>query len=318
VQYEGAAAQVLGTAKLELLDDARLPPLADSGVISGGTAILKSQSACPFQAQARYRLLARSLESPHPGMDRRTSGMIIHEALDQLWRRWRNRDGLINAEHWRQQVSDAVGQAIRRLRLGDRKNRSAMLEIEHGRLCRLISALIEQEREREDFEIIDSEKSVEIDLPGLTLRTRSDRLDRTASGATLIIDYKSGLARVADWLGERPVDPQLLIYAVGSKAPVDGLAFAILKAGQIGYRGISTAPGEIPGVKSIDATRGLPEGVAEWDDLVDYWRKAVHGLAGEFTAGHAAVAPRDQSVCRYCDLTALCRRADLAYDARSR
>jgi len=317
-QYEGAATQVLGTAKLEFVDDFGLPPLAGSGVISGGTAVLKSQSACPFQAQARYRLFAKSLESPHPGLDRRTSGMIVHEALDQLWRRWRNRDGLISAENWRQQISDAVDKAIRQLRLGDRKNRTAMLEIEHGRLCQLINILIDQERERDDFEIIDSEKSISIELPGLTLRTRSDRLDRTASGATLIVDYKSGLARVGDWLGERPVDPQLLIYAVGSKAPVDGLAFAILKAGQVGYRGISTDPAEIPGVRSIDASRGLPEGVVEWPDLVAFWRKVVHGLADEFTGGRAAVAPRDPSVCRYCDLTALCRRADLAHDARTR
>ena len=310
----GAAWQTMNSASLIATGDFRLPPLPGDSVLAGGTAILKSQSACGFQAQARYRLGSTSLESPHPGLDRRVGGQIAHDALERLWRDWRDRDGLIRAQDWQAQVSEAVARAIRGLRWGDRKGRDAVLQIEHERLCRLIGLLVEQERERDDFKVIQTEKTVSIELPGLTLRTRSDRVDRLASGATLVIDYKSGAAKAGDWLGDRPVDPQLPIYATGMDPAPDGLAFASLKAGQVGYTGIGSDLIEIPGIRSVDKTRGLPEDVEDWCELTGFWRRTVLRLASEFTQGQAAVAPRDSQVCRYCELTALCRRHELARD----
>jgi ATP-dependent helicase/nuclease subunit B len=313
---KGAAWQSLGSAKLETITDCRLPTLPADSVMAGGTAILKSQSACAFQAQARFRLGSSALESPHPGLDRRVGGHIAHRALERLWRNWCGLDGLMNAANWQEQVSDALAQAIRGLRLGQRVGREVVLQIERERLSRLIGLLLDEERKRDDFEVIETEKSVSIDLPGLTLRTRSDRVDRLASGATMIVDYKSGAAKAGDWLGDRPIDPQLPIYALGSDRPPDGLAFASLKAGQVGYRGILSASAGVPGVRSVDETRGLPEGVGEWSELLGFWHRSVQKLADEFTQGHAAVAPRDNTVCRYCELTALCRRHELARDQR--
>ncbi len=313
----GAAWETLDSAQLDADSDYRLPALPGGGVMAGGTAILKSQSACAFQAQARYRLGSTSLDSPHPGVDRRVGGQIAHHALERLWGKWGNRDGLMSATDWQEQVSEAVGHAIHSLRWGDRKGRDAVLKIEHERLCTLIGLLLEQERERDDFKVIQTERLVSIDLPGLTLRTRSDRVDRVTSGATLIIDYKSGAARAGDWFGDRPVDPQLPIYAVGSERPPDGLAFAILKAGQVGYRGIASDPAGLPGVRSVDETRGLPEDVSTWSELIEFWHRTVLELANEFTQGLAAVAPRDNAVCRYCELAALCRRHELARELRN-
>jgi hypothetical protein len=94
----------------------------------------------------------------------------------------------------------------------------------------------------------------------------------------------------------------------------DGLAFASLKAGQVGYTGIGSDLIEIPGIRSVDKMRGLPEDVDDWCELTGFWRRTVLRLASEFTQGQAAVAPRDSQVCRYCELTALCRRHELARD----
>ena len=61
----------------------------------------------------------------------------------------------------------------------------------------------------------------------------------------IIIDYKTGLAKPADWLTERPDAPQLPLYAILSQAPrLEAVAFAQVRAGKdMGLHGFATSRG---------------------------------------------------------------------------
>ncbi len=302
--------ETVRSAPLNVSCELNLPALDPKKATAGGTAILRSQSACPFQAQAVFRLGARGLEIPHPGLDRRVAGNLAHRALNQLWRGWGNRSELAGDKDLARKTEQAVRSAMRHIRAGQRSGRESMLEIECQRLVALIGQLLNIELEREDFAILESEHGDDVSLAGLRLTTRPDRVDRLGSGAGMIIDYKTGTANARDWLHMRPAEPQLPIYLTAARQRVDCLAFASLKAGQVGYTGIAADEIGIPGVKAFDAVRDMPEGVDSWEALLAWWRARLEALARNFVAGLAAVDPRDSQACRYCELTAFCRRHD--------
>jgi ATP-dependent helicase/DNAse subunit B len=49
------------------------------------------------------------------------------------------------------------------------------------------------------------------------------------------------------------------------------------------------------------------KGAASWPSLIDDWRDHLELLASDFRAGRSEVNPRDNQVCKYCHLQALCR-----------
>jgi hypothetical protein len=101
-----------------------------------------------------------------------------------------------------------------------------------------------------------------------------------------------------DWLGPRPDDPQLPLYAVTAEEPVSALAFAKLRAGDMKFSGFSFSRNEIPGVPQAKS----------WEGLVEGWKKELGALAGGFASGEAPVDPkRGLKTCQNCDLHPLCR-----------
>jgi RecB family exonuclease len=136
-------------------------------------------------------------------------------------------------------------------------------------------------------------------LGPLKLRLRLDRVDATASGERLVIDYKTGRAAVPALLGERPDEPQLPLYLTVAEPDAGAIAFAQVRAGDMRFVGLARDPGVLPGTKAPDTT---------WDGQRAAWRAALARLADEFATGHAAVAPkRGAQTCRLCDLQPLCR-----------
>ena len=123
-------------------------------------------------------------------------------------------------------------------------------------------------------------------------------MDRLATGGHALIDYKTGRPTPNDWLGERPEDPQLPLYALNAKEDIAVVAFAKLKTGAMRYMGFSEGKEAIPGVKSA----------VDWDALIASWRKELESLGSGFAAGDARVDPKNLlKTCRYCDLQPLCR-----------
>jgi RecB family exonuclease len=181
------------------------------------------------------------------------------------------------------------------------------LNMEKERLALLMEEWLAVESRRIDFTAGGQETEKTFSVGGLVLSGRLDRIDRLAGGKELLIDYKTGKADPKDWLGDRPKEPQMMLYA--SSGQYRAVAFARLKRGECRFAGIAREADLLPGIKALDT--GKLDGVEDWDGLMEDWRTKVNRLAGAFMAGEAAVDPRDmgteQSACRYCEQKGLCR-----------
>jgi RecB family exonuclease len=145
-----------------------------------------------------------------------------------------------------------------------------------------------------------------LQIGGIAVDVRIDRIDRLPDGAHVILDYKTGAVSAGAWDGERPDEPQLPLYAVTDGGDVDALSFVRLSAQEVAFKGRSRTAEALPGVAPG------AEDDASWNALFDSWRGVLERLAAEFLGGDARVAPkRYPQTCRYCDVGPLCRVTEL-------
>ncbi len=180
---------------------------------------------------------------------------------------------------------------------------SRFLKIERERLSSLLEEWLELESQRPPFKVIEREKREEVPLEELIIRGDIDRIDE-ADGGKIIIDYKTGRADASDWEGDRPKEPQMMLYSLTNN--FDAVTFARVRRGECAFNGLSRHEEALPGVKSL--------GDEAWEEMMREWEGTIRELAKDFLAGEATVDPRDfggsDSACRYCELTILCRIFD--------
>jgi probable DNA repair protein len=281
---------IFSARRTEILEDGRAPALATK-TPRGGTKILSDQAACPFRAFAHHRLAAQALEAPPEGPDARARGLLLHTLMKELWSELKGSAGL--AGDCTPAIERAAAAAVRAARLEE-----PFAALERRRLARLAHAWLEVERARPPFEVVATEERRKLAVGGLELNGRIDRLDRLASGGHVLIDYKSGRPTPNDWMGPRPDDPQLPLYALNAREDISAVAFAKLKTGEMRYMGFSRRKDAIPEVK-----RAL-----NWEALLAGWRSELEALGSGFASGDARVDPKEMlRTCRYCDLHTLCR-----------
>jgi len=308
-----AAAAQLASSRLEQVpDEAGIP---GAGRVGGGTWLLRAQAACPFQAYARYRLHCEPLGQPGPGIDPMSRGRVLHDALCRFWKSAGDQASVAGMDpaDRRQRVESTVAEAI----AAHAERRpvpvpQVLLEIEKGQAAARIEELVEQDLARTPFRVARLEEEVELTVGPLVLRGWVDRVDEVAGGY-VVIDYKGGMARRGDWFGERPREPQLPLYAL-NLPDIVAVAFACLKPGDVGYRGIARDDGAMGIVKPLKKDHGE----AEWREVLAGWRETTTALAEGAAAGAARVDPRNRGltsewrrICEQCGLQALCRRDEL-------
>ncbi len=306
-QPEPAMASHWVSPQLEQIEDHSGPPLAGGAVQSGGVAVIEKQAACPFRAFVEFRLGARELEEPEVGFSLQERGTMVHSALEILWSELKTHSALTEAGAGELSalVSRAVEQAV--ARQARRRGAGGMLflqTLERQRMQRLLEEWLEIERGRGPFEVVASERRRRISIGGLDLDIRVDRVDALPDGRHVIIDYKTGQADTGQWEGERPDAPQLPLYAATHTAEVGAVAFARLARGESRFIGLGEAAG-IPKLTDYPASTGT------LNIHIKAWRAAMEGLAREFAAGAAAVAPKRPGTCERCPFPAVCRIGDL-------
>ena len=281
---------IFAARRTETLPDGQAPPLATK-TPRGGTRILSNQAACPFRAFARHRLAAEKLEEPVAGLDARARGLLLHTLMKELWNELKGSAGL----------QGDCGPAIERAAAAAVREASVeepFAGLERKRLAKLARAWLQIERERPPFEVVANEEKRKLAVAGLELNGRIDRMDKLEAGGHALIDYKTGKPTPNEWIGERPDDPQLPLYALNAKEEIAAVAFAKLKTGEMRYMGFSSRQRLIPNVKqSLD-----------WAALLAGWKNELEALGSGFASGDARVDPKKLlQTCRYCDLQTLCR-----------
>lgn len=282
-------------------EDSCAPPLEGDGLRRGGARILEMQSKCPFKAFAETRLGATAMEQPEAGLDPRDRGILIHAALEHLMRTIGNSSRL--SEPAGREIADAVAFALERID-GDNAFDRCLRELERQRLTSLLERWLELERTRAvQFEIAGEETKREMEVGGLRISTRMDRVDRLADGRNILIDYKLTAPTPAAWEGDRPDSPQLPLYAIAHNQPLAAVAFAQVSAAGLRFKGVSAVRGALPKTDEVDP--------AAFANQVSSWREVLEKLAAAYCRGDAAVDPKDgPKTCEYCHLPTLCRISD--------
>lgn len=282
-------------------------------IISGGTGIIKAQSLCPFKAFAEFRLNAKAIPTPELGITAAQRGDILHRTLNAFWEDAGSSAGLkalIREGRLGGRIKTIIDDIFEKVELSPLSSR--FMEMEKERFRRLLNGWLEIEAERGPFRVKRIESEKEINIGGLRITGRPDRVDTLEDGRDVIIDYKSGDADKNDWATQRPGDPQLIIYCLGGV--YDAVTFARLKPGDLRFIGISKKDCAIPGVKPFEKDR-LRErfgGDIGWEGLMELWKNTIEGLAHRFLSGVADVDPNSElkgqrSPCHFCDLAMLCR-----------
>ncbi len=281
---------IFAARRLEVVADGAAPALATK-TPRGGTRILSDQAACPFRAFARHRLAAEALEEPADGPDARTRGRLLHTLMKVLWSELKDSERL--AQDCAPDIDKAAAAAV-----ADAALEEPFAALERKRLARLAREWLDVERARPAFSVVAMEDKRTLAVAGLKLNGRIDRMDRLEAGGHALIDYKAGRPTPNEWLGERPDDPQLPLYALNAAEDIAAIVFAKLKTGEMRYMGFADRKDRMPKVNAAK----------DWNALLAGWKKELEALGAGFASGEARVDPKKGlQTCRFCDLPPLCR-----------
>ena len=283
------------------------PPFQTENPVS--TGVLKSQAQCPFQAFSRFRLGADVQQEPMSGLDPSQRGQLVHGALTQLWQTIQeNQADLVTVQTSPQPwVQTAIQKTL------DHKSQHWLnltspffRKLEEARLERLLHSFLNMENRRDEpFAVQEQEVDGLLVLGRLTLRVRMDRIDRLQDGSLVVLDYKTGQVKMADWFGDRPEDPQLPLYVLVQKQPVSSMAFYKVQATGCSFVGLANREGILP--KIIDFQKSNYSALfADWSSLQNHWRAVLTALGETFIQGDARIDPLPKA-CTYCNLQPLCR-----------
>lgn len=293
------------------------PPLADGAALSLGTAVFKHQAACPFRAFAEVRLAAVTPPAPQFGLASSERGTLLHRALERIWKELGSHQALcaLSSDELEARVKRASAAAVADLahrRPSTLTPTFAAMEIQ--RLTTLLLRWLELEKTRAPFDVIQTEQLTFIEIGGLRVQGRVDRIDKLVDGGYVVIDYKTGTPPKLDhWFGRRPDDPQLPLYGLALGDEVTALTFAQVTVRSLGFNGYADREGVAPGVRVFaDSIHGSAAG-RDWAKQWEEWRQDLQRLAAAIRAGDATTDPVDgEKTCTHCNLQPLCRIAERA------
>ena len=251
------------------------PPVAADEAVSGGATTINYQLGDPFAAFAFGRLGIRPVPAIASGLPPNVRGNIIHRALNALYRERPKREAIESS------VLDGLDgrlMEIHRYAFAWLESRAdpvlrQLLELEKGRVARLLRSVAELDLQRSDFAIAELELPVTLELGKVQLRMRIDRIDRAPGGELIVIDYKTGQRRQFLTADKVPADAQLVAYSLAIPGPVSELAYINVDSRQVELNG---------------AGRELTPAV-DWDAALGEWQDELRAAMRRFEEGDLRV-----------------------------
>ncbi len=302
--------------------DGNLASLAASGGVvlprTVSPTSLEQYAACGFRYFGRSLLRLNAVEEPDERemMDAATRGQLIHRILDDFFKAQKDRGRPGVGEPW-----DAVDLeqliAMTRDRLAEAKERGltgldVYADHEQRMILMDLARFLEDDAEfRLETGAVPSEFEQdipEVEIAGVKLRGRVDRIDRSPDGTRAwVIDYKTGSARDFEKMADDPLlggqKLQLPVYLAAAgeaKEPVALYWFITHKGGFQKFRYERTPQSNERFERTLQAIlAGIGSGSFP----------AVSDEEDEYYGKHAN--------CRYCDFDRICsRRREYEFDAK--
>ena len=288
-------------SNIESYCDWKAEKIQDTSEIRGGTSLFRNQSLCPFKAFAEHRLRARQLDDVQVGISPLDHGIWTHAMFENLYKEFNTLESLQGDTVEDEYVARAEELAKEIVEEYNSKRVCPMskevLENQVARMTDLAKQWFQCDSNRSAFEVLEHEQEIETSVGELPVRMKIDRVDRTADGIE-IIDYKTGYCSLSDLNGERPKEPQLMLYMHAYKQrgeSVQGVGYAHVKVGETQL--LLEGPNK-ERMKSEET----------WADAESRWNRVLHQLSENFMNGEALAAPISKEIaCKYCHLEVLCR-----------
>lgn len=291
--------------QFEWIEDLHAPAL-NGQEHKGGSKILELQAQCPFKAFAQLRLDVATIKAPTLGLTPIERGSLLHDALARIWQQLKSSERLnaLTTEELKTLVATQVKSVLQ-----DFTHKKPLVFLprftqnEQARLEKLILGWLEFEKKRSPFNVSAIEKSVTMQIAGMDIQLRIDRIDKNHDGARIVLDYKTSKLAGHDWLEPQPLQLQLPLYACVESDAIMALAFAQIRPEQYKFIGISESREVLPGTDELNNKQNNRKII----DLIVQWQQWFSELSKAYQAGVAAVAPKNKSVCDHCELKSLCR-----------
>jgi len=243
---------------------------------------LECYARCPFQFFAGRTLNLESLpDSPEERLSYLVQGNIVHDAL----KRWTPVRGPVKPHFDEAFEAECKKQHIQHTYRTEALRRNMLANLE--KFCDSFPIY------GEAVDLVEKDFDFAL-LPGVQLRGRIDRVDRTAAGRAIVIDYKySGQMKQNV---EDPSKLQGVLYTLAAHnefglSPKATIFVSVKKDMKpVGW-------GELPGYD-------LPPLTQEW---LDKGLETAARLAAEIRAGTVQPHPSDTKHCRHCDFRDACR-----------
>lgn len=290
--------------------DEQAPKLAEDQKIQQGAKSIQLQAACPFRAFSEIRLMAKPLAISTLGLTPAIRGEILHQILMHFWEGLDSQAALnaLTDLELEQRIKNSIELSLNTWQSRRPKTLTPKYKmLEQKRLFKLINQMISIEKSRPAFQVVAREQRYVVTLAGFQLSVRIDRIDKTADGEEIILDYKTGITSVGHWFGERPKDPQLPIYCITRPQLPVGVAFFSIRPEGVKFQGLAKNQDLLPGVKTTHELKRWGSD-SSFEEQCERWSNTVTKLAEDFSAGVATVDPIDgKNTCRTCSLQPLCR-----------
>lgn len=243
---------------------------------------LKSLAGCGFKWFANYGLGVKPADEMELEVTDAAKGKLFHFALDHAV----SKGGARTPEEIADQLAAALEAGYRDADVAMPALRNwGLIKAEY--LAALTRAVKAVDFLRDGCEIAATEKEFTVDLHGLKVRGRIDRVDRTPGGL-VAVDYKSGKdkPKPAKDRDGRKLDLQLAVY---------------LAAMKMLYPGENVAGGVYYSLAACKTHKGS----AAEDGLL---REFLAAVVEAPRTGSLAVRPISKDTCTYCDYDHLCRK----------
>lgn len=304
-----------GNADLTHLDDHMAPAVQAGDHVSGGTGLFRAQAICPAWAFYQYRLGAKSLKTPSEGLDSLARGQLVHDVLAAFWQPDDTKRHFADLRDMSEDALEthliaAINKALQDFAANTNVASKTLLALEHERLHKLISAWLAFEKEQGiAFKIVDCEAEKKVNISGIEVTLKIDRIHQLTDGGMVFVDYKTGqVPKVSTWGEDRIAEPQLPIYASfyfnEDSQKIAGLQFGMVKTAEHSFEGVAQ--------EAFDAepNKRKPKFIqqfSDWPSLLAHFKTSIEAIAEEIKAGEASVKFSDEAALSYCEVLPLLR-----------